>query len=191
MLGERAGTCYSRTVDDVSSFPKYVLDLVLISGYYYPTARLDVALSAPAAVPLLGDALRYTVSPIMGRLLLKRIVKAMFAPAPVPEDFFDAMPREMMLRPLQIRAEAEDAAFMVSAAAQFRHHYSDLPLPVGIFARAGDRIVDVESHCARLHRERPHSTLTISRGVGHMVHYALADEIVDAINLMGDQTDAR
>jgi pimeloyl-ACP methyl ester carboxylesterase len=191
VLGERAGTCYSRTVDDVSSFPKYVLDLVLISGYYYPTARLDVALSAPAAVPLLGDALRYTVSPIMGRLLLKRIVKAMFAPAPVPEDFFDAMPREMMLRPLQIRAEAEDAAFMVSAAAQFRHHYSDLPLPVGIFARAGDRIVDVESHCARLHRERPHSTLTISRGVGHMVHYALADEIVDAINLMGDQTDAR
>jgi pimeloyl-ACP methyl ester carboxylesterase len=191
VLGERAGTCYSRTVDDVSSFPKYVLDLVLISGYYYPTARLDVALSAPAAVPLLGDALRYTVSPIMGRLLLKRIVKAMFAPAPVPEDFFDAMPREMMLRPLQIRAEAEDAAFMVSAAAQFRHHYSYLPLPVGIFARAGDRIVDVESHCARLHRERPHSTLTISRGVGHMVHYALADEIVDAINLMGDQTDAR
>ena len=101
MVGDRAGTCYSRTVDDVSSFPEYVLDLVLISGYYYPTARLDVALSAPAAVPLLGDAQRYTVSPVIGRLLLKRIVKAMFAPAPVPEDFFDAMPREMMLRPFR------------------------------------------------------------------------------------------
>jgi hypothetical protein len=139
---------------------------VLISGYYYPTARLDVALTAPAAVPLLGDALRYTVSPLTGRLLLKRTVKAMFAPAPMPEDFFDVMPREMMLRPIQIRAEAEDAAFMVPAAAQFRHHYSNLALPVRIFAGAGDRIVDVESHSALLHRVVPHSTLTVSREGG-------------------------
>jgi pimeloyl-ACP methyl ester carboxylesterase len=52
------------------NFPSYARGLVLISGYYYPTARLDVALTAPAAVPLLGDALRYTVSPLAGRLLL-------------------------------------------------------------------------------------------------------------------------
>ncbi len=45
------------------TFPAYARGLVLISGYYYPTARLDVALTAPAALPLLGDALRYTVSP--------------------------------------------------------------------------------------------------------------------------------
>ncbi|MEA3113687.1 MAG: hypothetical protein QOG58_3486 [Caballeronia sp.] len=173
------------------NFPAYARGLVLISGYYYPTARLDVALTAPAAVPLLGDALRYTVSPLTGRLLLKRTVKAMFAPAPMPEDFFDVMPREMMLRPIQIRAGAEDAAYMVPAAAQFSHHYSNLALPVRIFAGAGDRIVDVESHSARLHRAVPHSTLTVSREAGHMVHYALADEIVDAIELMGDHANAR
>jgi pimeloyl-ACP methyl ester carboxylesterase len=173
------------------NFPAYAGGLVLISGYYYPTARLDVALTVPAAVPLLGDALRYTVSPLTGRLLLKRTVKEMFASAPVPEDFFDVLPREMMLRPMQIRAEAEDAAFMVPAAAQFRHHYPDLALPVSIFAGAGDRVVDVKSHSARLHCDLPHSTLTVSRGAGHMVHYVLADEIVDAINLMGDHTDAK
>ena len=164
--------------------PAYVRGLVLISGYYYPTARLDVALTAPAALPLLGDALRYTVSPLTGRLLLKRTVKAMFWPAPMPDNFFDVMPREMMLRPLQIRAEAEDAAFMVPAAAQFRHHYAKLTLPVSIFGGAGDKIVDVESHSVRLHRDLPRSTLTVVPGAGHMVHYALADEIVDAINLM-------
>ncbi|MEA3124341.1 MAG: hypothetical protein QOD67_1360, partial [Caballeronia sp.] len=36
-----------------------------------------------------------------------------------------------------------------------------------------------------------HSTLTVSREAGHMVHYALADEIVDAIELMGDHANAR
>jgi pimeloyl-ACP methyl ester carboxylesterase len=69
--------------------------------------------------------------------------------------------------------------------------YSNLALPVRSFAGAGDRIVDVESHSARLHRAVPHSTLTVSRGAGHMVHYALADEIVDAIKLMGDHANAR
>jgi pimeloyl-ACP methyl ester carboxylesterase len=115
----------------------------------------------------------------------------MFAPAPMPEKFLDVMPREMMLHPLQIRAEAEDAAFMIPAAAHFRPHYSKLEMPVSIVGGAGDKIVDVESHSARLHRDLPHSTLTVSRGAGHMVHYVLADEIVDAINLMGDHTDAR
>jgi hypothetical protein len=32
---------------------------------YYPTARADVALVAPAAVPILGDVLRHTVSPLL------------------------------------------------------------------------------------------------------------------------------
>jgi pimeloyl-ACP methyl ester carboxylesterase len=167
-----------------ADLPAYVRGLVLISGYYYPTARLDVALTAPAALPLLGDVLRYTLSPLTGRLLLKHTVKTMFWPAPVPDNFFDVMPREMMLRPLQIRAEAEDAAFMAPASAQFRRHYAKLTLPVSIFGGAGDKIVDVESHSVRLHRDLPRSTLTVVPGAGHMVHYALADEIVDAINLM-------
>ncbi|MFM0204898.1 alpha/beta hydrolase [Paraburkholderia fungorum] len=41
-----------------------VRGLVLVSGYYYPTVRADVALAAPAALPVLGDVLRYTVSPL-------------------------------------------------------------------------------------------------------------------------------
>jgi pimeloyl-ACP methyl ester carboxylesterase len=73
---------------------------------------------------------------------------------------------------------------MAPASAQFRRHYAKLTLPVSIFGGAGDKIVDVESHSVRLHRDLPRSTLTVVPGAGHMVHYALADEIVDAINLM-------
>src|SRR6266702_4740001 len=94
-----------------TEFPTDVRGLVLISGYYYPSARMDVALATPAALPLLGDALRYTVSPLTGRVMLRRSVEAMFAPAPMPDRFFDVVPREMLLRPVQIRAAAEDAAF--------------------------------------------------------------------------------
>ena len=135
MVGHSWGTLVALGM--AADLPADVRGLVLISGYYYPTARLDVALTAPAALPLLGDALRYTVSPLTGRLLLKRTVKAMFAPAPVPDDFFDVMSREMMLRPLQIRAEAEDAAFMIPAAAQFRAHYPKLDIAGEYFRGRG------------------------------------------------------
>jgi pimeloyl-ACP methyl ester carboxylesterase len=158
--------------------------LVLISGYYYPSARLDVALTAPVALPVLGDVLRYTVSPMTGRLFLKQTVKAMFAPEPMPGNFFDVIAAEMMLRPVQIKAEAEDTAFMVPAAAQFSSRYSTLEMPVGLFAGANDKIVDPESNSVRLHAEVPHSSLVVTPGEGHMVHYSAVDEIVDAIGQM-------
>jgi pimeloyl-ACP methyl ester carboxylesterase len=161
-----------------------VSGLVLVSGYYYPGARADALLAAPAALPIVGDVMRYTVSPLTGRLLLERSVKAMFSPAPVPDDFFSVISREMLLRPVQIRAEAEDAALMIPAAAHFSGLYADLRMPVSIFAGANDKVVDPESHSARLHRAIPHSTLAMAPGAGHMVHYSLPAEIVHAIDLM-------
>jgi pimeloyl-ACP methyl ester carboxylesterase len=167
-----------------------VRGLVLISGYYYPSARVDVALTAPAALPVLGDVLRYTVSPMTGRLFLKRTVKAMFAPAPTPGNFFDVLSAEMMLRPVQIKAEAEDAAFMIPAAARFSSCYRTLEMPVSLFAGANDKIVDPESNSVRLHREVPRSALVVTPGAGHMVHYTAVDEIVDAIGQMTGQRAA-
>jgi pimeloyl-ACP methyl ester carboxylesterase len=164
--------------------PADLRGLVLISGYFYPTARLDVALSAPAALPMLGDAMRYTVSPLMGRIFLKQMVKTLFAPAPVPEHFLEVVPREMMLRPSQIRARTEDAAFMVPAAEWLQNHYSKLKLPVSIFAGAGDKIVDAESQSGRLHLDLQNSTLTITPGAGHMMHYTQAQEIAESVDLI-------
>src|SRR4051812_5120297 len=43
--------------------------LVLLSGYFYPTRRADVALSAPLAIPGVGDAARSMVPQAVGHLL--------------------------------------------------------------------------------------------------------------------------
>jgi hypothetical protein len=64
--------------------PEAVRGLVLASGYYYPLGRVDaVAMSGPA-VPVLGDALRYTIAPIACRLMWPRLMRKIFGPAPVP-----------------------------------------------------------------------------------------------------------
>lgn len=164
--------------------PADVRGLVLLGGYYFPTARLDVLPTLPVAIPVLGDAMRYTVAPVMGRLMLKGAVKAMFSPAPVPDDFFGPLSREMMLRPGQIGANAEDAAFMVPDAAALRKRYGSLQVPVRILAGKDDRIVDAEAHSGRLHQELPNSSLTIVPEVGHMIHYAAPELIVTAVDAM-------
>ncbi len=48
--------------------PDRTAGLVLLAGYYFPTLRLDVALGFWPAVPVVGDVLRYAVSPWLGRL---------------------------------------------------------------------------------------------------------------------------
>jgi pimeloyl-ACP methyl ester carboxylesterase len=61
-------------------YPEDVRRLVLLGGYYYPSARIDALLTAPVALPVLGDVMRYTVTAISARLMLNRLVQAMFAP---------------------------------------------------------------------------------------------------------------
>jgi pimeloyl-ACP methyl ester carboxylesterase len=164
--------------------PDELRGLVLLSGYYYPTPRIDAAMSAPLALPLIGDAMRYTISPITGRALIKQMVKTMFSPVPTPRSFVNAVPHEMVLRPSQLRAEAQDGALMIPAAAHLRHHYGELRLPVDIFAGAGDKVVDVNAHSRRLHDDLPHSSLTVVPDAGHMVHYAVAADIVASVEAM-------
>jgi hypothetical protein len=44
-----------------------------------------------------------------------------------------------------------------------------------------DRIVDHRKHAVRLHQEIVQSALRLVPGVGHMFHYAVPEQVVDAI----------
>src|SRR3954453_22639852 len=124
--------------------PSLVRGLVLLSGYYFPTARMDVVLSSPNAIPGIGDALRHTISPPLARLMLPGGIRAMFAPASVPEHFDRLFPKELMLRPLHLRASAEDAALMTPSVMELQEHYRELKLPVVILTGGDDQIADVD-----------------------------------------------
>ena len=136
--------------------PDAVRGLVLLSGYYYPTLRADVLFSAPTAIPILGDLLRYSVSPFIGKSMLPLLLKGMFAPLPVPARFTKSFPRDMPVRPGQIRAQSQDGVAMIPVALSMRHRYKELSMPIVIMAGAKDRVVK-DSQAVRLHEEIPHS----------------------------------
>jgi pimeloyl-ACP methyl ester carboxylesterase len=162
-------------------YPAFVGGLVLASGYYYPSLRGDAIVLAGPAVPVLGDILRYTLAPILGRMIWSPMIRKLFGPETVPEKFA-GFPKAMALRPSQIRASAAESALLIPAALAARAHYGDLKMPVVIVAGTEDRIVDFETQSARLHGDIAHSTLHPIPGAGHMIHQTATDAVMAAID---------
>jgi pimeloyl-ACP methyl ester carboxylesterase len=160
-----------------------VAGLVLISGYYFWTMRPDVLLVVPGALPVLGDILRYTVSPILGWLQMPLLKWAMFSPAPVPPRFQAEYSSAMALRPSQIRATSIDGALMIPGALNLRRHFKDMTLPVVIIAGDGDKVV-FKRRSRQLRDSIPGSRLEIVKGAGHMVHHVATRQVAQAVEGM-------
>lgn len=166
--------------------PDFVRALVLVSGYYYPSVRMDVMVGAPPAIPLVGDALRYTVAPLAGRLIWPAAVGRAFAPLPVSERFRAVSPW-MSLRPGQLRANAADSSLMVPAAISLARRFGRLKVPVQILSGTQDGVCDYAHNAERLHAALRHSELSVTPGVGHMLHYAEPGKVLGAIDAIASQ----
>lgn len=173
------GHSYGATVALAYALRYPVKRLVLVSGYYYPSARLDASLLVPPAIPLLGDLMRYTVSPLIGRALWPLWLRLMFGPRAVPRRF-RAFPTWLALQPSQLRAVGEDAALLLPAVHAMAPGYPELRVPVSIVAGAEDRYVSPRQ-AARLHDDIPGSELLLVPGAGHMAHYAAPERIIGAV----------
>src|SRR6266536_372732 len=163
--------------------PELVQGLVLAAGYYFPTPRKDVwPLSAPA-IPVFGDLLRYTISPLLSWFLLPKLLGIMFAPRAVPARFLREFPLSMTVRPLQLRAAAEETAMMIPAAAILQGRYAGLTCPVAMIAGDKDQVVNPDQ-TSRLHAILSQSVVRIVSEAGHMVHHAAPNELIEAIGVI-------
>jgi pimeloyl-ACP methyl ester carboxylesterase len=161
-------------------YPHLIGGLVLASGYYYPTARPDVVAMGAPALPLIGDILSHTLSPLISRAVWPLMMAKIFGPTSVPEKF-GAFPKEMALRPSQIRASAAESALMIPDAFRLRNRYSDLKMPVVIIAGEQDRLIDIDTQSARLHSDISQSRFHRVAGNGHMIQQTATDQVMSAI----------
>ncbi|HJY04676.1 MAG TPA: alpha/beta fold hydrolase, partial [Bryobacteraceae bacterium] len=81
-------------------YPDMIRGLVLASGYYFPTARPDVIAMGAPSLPVVGDVLSHTLSPLISRAIWPLMMKKIFGPQSVPKKF-EGFPKEMALRPSQ------------------------------------------------------------------------------------------
>ncbi|UPK24349.1 alpha/beta fold hydrolase [Bradyrhizobium sp. 195] len=167
-----------------------VSGLVLVSGYYFPTSRMDFWLMSVPALPLLGDLMRYTISPIISWAIMPKLMRTLFAPRAIPPEFKNEFPISLALRPKQLRAAAEESALLIPAAAQLRLQYRGIRCPVRIVHGKADRLIEADQS-RRLHEALPRSLLHLVEDGGHMVTYADAPGIADAVAALALTAPAR
>jgi len=160
----------------------HVSGVAVAGGYYFPTARADVVLFSPPAIPVFGSVMRHTLAPLIGEMIAPSAIEKMFAPQPVSPKFQTEFPLGLALRPIQLRASAEEAAMMIPGATRLEKEYSKLTLPLAIIAGAADEIVDPHRQAMKLHRMVPGSELLLLPGLGHMVHHGAPQVVADAID---------
>jgi pimeloyl-ACP methyl ester carboxylesterase len=177
VLGHSWGTLVALAL--ALNYPMHVRGLVLISGYYFPTPRLDVPLLSIPAIPILGRVLRHSIYPWLGRLMWPALRRKLFHPAPVPQHY-DPFPVWMTLRPSQIGAAAGETALLIGAAMALRRRYSELEMPLVIYTGRDDAVVN-KKQAERLHQAVPHSELSVVPGMGHMIHHLMPDMVMAGI----------
>jgi pimeloyl-ACP methyl ester carboxylesterase len=186
VLGHSWGTLVAIALALRNDYP--IRGLVLASGYYFPTWRWDVWMMSGPAIPVLGDLVRYTIGPILSGAILPMLFRKLFAPRSVPRDFKTRFPASLTLRPKQLRAAAEESAFLIPAAAQLQSHYPSIRCPVRIFHGAGDQIIEPEQ-ARYLHRALPGSVLHLVEDAGHMVTYADGAGIAEAVDAVAGRSN--
>jgi pimeloyl-ACP methyl ester carboxylesterase len=160
--------------------PEKVTGLVLASGYFFPSPRADIAVASVGAIPGFGRLLCHTALPLIGSLAWGRLIKNLFSPRAVPRAF-RSFPKEMALRPTQLRASAQETALIIPSSNGLVAACRNLAVPVAIVCGAGDQVVDPK-HSAQLSKQLKSSTLTTILFNGHMVHHTARDQVLAAID---------
>lgn len=162
--------------------PQDLGSVVLVSGYFFPSLRLDMPFLALPALPLLGTLMRHTISPLLSRLLWPLIRRRMFAPAQVSAAFREHYPLALSLRPSQLKAAASESAQLLPSVLALRKQYRGLQVPAVLVAGAQDRLLGTRWHSARLHDRLDRSWLRIVEGAGHMVHHTAPGQVMAGID---------
>lgn len=170
-------------------YPDETAGVVVESGYYYPYRRPDAAISAINALPLIGWISRNTISPVMGAILGKAMVKGMFSPNPIPPTYAE-FPAKLALRPSHLRAGAEEAATMRPWALRTWQRFPEIAVPVMILAGTGDLLASYRRHAVRLHHDIAGSRLRLWPGTGHMLHHVHPKGVIQAIDEAWEMAEA-
>jgi pimeloyl-ACP methyl ester carboxylesterase len=161
--------------------PQSVVGLVLLAPVTYPWPGNDFWLDNIITTPLIGPLFVHTVAYPIGKLLIWPTVRSVFSPQEPPADYLARAGGELILRPAALIANAEDILRLASFVAEQAPRYAKLQTPTVIITGDADDVVSPEIHAHAIAAVLPRGKLIVLPDVGHMVHFAAAEQIVQAI----------
>lgn len=164
-------------------YPEKVERLVLVAPIAFPEMRpLEHFMIGPRAIPFFGPALSRVAAATVDRPMLKAVQRVMFAPQPVKERWEAGYPYEHILAPGSMVAEAEETAAILPFAPTGTIDLRKVRAPVHILTGTADQVANPNLHARPLAALLPDSRLTELPGVGHMLHHAEPDILIQVMN---------
>ena len=152
----------------------------------WPGAVIDILYRISAA-PIAGTLLDRFVVPTVGRLLIDKSIVGVFAPDPVPADYRRVIGLDLVLRPEEWRANAEDVYRLHAHVTALSPRYPEITAPTLIVTGTHDPIVRADIHAEGLAQDIAGSRLVRLDDIGHMPHHAARDRVIQEIErLIGE-----
>jgi pimeloyl-ACP methyl ester carboxylesterase len=164
-------------------FPGEVAGLVLLAPVTHPWPGGVSWINNLVATPLIGPLVARTLMLPVGYFLVAPGVKSVFAPQSPPPGYATATGVQMILRPSEFIANAQDLAGLKAFVTAQAPRYGEIAAPVIIISGDNhDKVVSTNIHSRVIARQLPHARLIVLPGVGHMVQYAAPERVVRAID---------
>lgn len=160
--------------------------LVLLAPAAYPGDAAQWWTVLPH-FPLFGRFFLKTLTPILGRGIVRDSLKEAYHPQPVPEDYAQAA-ELMWTRPDQIRACASDDRSLDASLKVLSKRYSELRLPVVIVTGDSDLVVNPKGNAERLHQTIPGSQLLRLFETGHQLPQTQPASVIEAIERISSKS---
>ncbi len=112
----------------------------------------------------------------------RETVAGIFAPDPVPDGYLDHIGVPLSVRPMQLRATAQQVNRLLGDLKEQMPRYGEIDIPVEIIHGTADMTVPLPTHAEPLSRQIKGSTLTRLVGLGHMPHHSAQADVIAAID---------
>ena len=164
------------------AYPTETRALILLAPVTHPWPGGIGWINDVVALPVLGSLIARTLILPSGYFMLKPGVAGVFSPDTPPPDYGARTGVALLLRPNEFIANAQDLAGLKEFVRQQAPRYGELKMPVTIISGDKDPVVYTDIHSRAIVRQVPQAKLTVLPGVGHMVQYVAADDVVRAID---------
>lgn len=155
--------------------------LVLISPVTHPWPGGISWYYTPAATPYLGWLFTQTLTLPAGLLTMPAAIKEVFAPQIAPPDFIESTGVQMVLRPAEFRANAQDVAGLYDFVVVQSKRMSEITAPTAIISGDKDTVVYTSIHSVNTQREVKGATLQVLANMGHSPHHSATAAVVETI----------
>ena len=162
------------------AYGKDLAGIVLLAPAAYPNISIEWWSLFPH-LPLIGNFVVNTLTPFLGRAVVRRSLKRAYDPQEVQEDYAERS-LQLWMRPDHIRASAYDERTLGASLTVLSERYRDIEMPVVIVTGSADRLLDPEEHAYPLHRTMRNSKLIVLPETGHQLPQTQPDAVIAAID---------